>query len=169
MSARPKGGSLGSRRYAVISPCRDEQQFTRQTLDSVVAQTVRPAVWVIVDDGSTDDSPQILAEYAKRHEFIKVVRRQDRGRRAVGPGVIEAFYAGLETINLDDYEYVCKLDLDLDIPPAYFEHVLEEMERDPYLGNFSGKSYLREQDGRLTSERLGDENAVGQIKLYRIA
>jgi poly-beta-1,6-N-acetyl-D-glucosamine synthase len=141
----------------------------RQTLDSVVAQTLRPAAWVIVDDGSTDRSPQILAEYAAEYSFIKVVRREDRGKRAVGPGVIEAFYAGLNTVDLDDFEYLCKLDLDLDLPLTYFERVVDQMEADPFLANFSGKPYLREENGQLTSERLGDENAVGQIKLYRTA
>lgn len=139
----------------------------RQTLDSIVTQTLQPAAWVIVDDGSTDASPRILAEYAAKHTFIRVVRREDRGRRAVGPGVIEAFYAGLDTVNLDDYEYLCKLDLDLEIPSGYFERAVEQMEADPCLANYSGKPYLREPDGRLVSERLGDENAVGQIKLYR--
>lgn len=156
-----------SRRYVIVSPCRDEEQYMRQTLDSVLAQTLRPAAWVIVDDGSTDRSPQILAEYAVEHPFIKVVRREDRGERAVGPGVIEAFYAGLDTVDLHDFEYLCKLDLDLDIPPTYFERVVEQMEADPCLANFSGKTYLRADDGRLTSERLGDENAVGPIKFYR--
>lgn len=141
----------------------------RQTLDGIVAQTLRPAAWVIVDDGSTDGSPGILAEYAARYPFIKVVRRDDRGKRAVGPGVIEAFYAGLDTVNLDDFEYLCKLDLDLEIPPFYFERAVEQMEAEPDLANFSGKPYLRESNGRLVSERLGDENAVGQIKLYRTA
>jgi glycosyltransferase involved in cell wall biosynthesis len=155
--------------YILISPCRDEADYMRQTLGSVIAQSSRPAKWVIVDDGSTDATPQILAEYAKRHDWIKIVTRNDRGRRAVGPGVIDAFYAGLETINLDDFKYLCKLDLDLEIPPTYFERVIEKMETTPRQANYSGKPYLREKDGRLISERLGDENAVGQIKLYRIS
>src|SRR5499426_2565113 len=91
-----------SRSYLIVSPCRDEAQYMRQTLDSIVAQSVLPAAWVIVDDGSTDRSPEILAEYAARHPFIKIVTRKDRGRRAVGPGVIEAFYAGLESVDLAD-------------------------------------------------------------------
>lgn len=154
--------------YVLISPCRDEADYMRQTLDSIVAQSVRPVKWVIIDDGSTDETPQILAEYARLHDWIEIVTRDDRGRRAVGPGVIDAFYAGFNTINPDDFEYLCKLDLDLEIPPTYFETVISEMETSPRLANFSGKSYLREKDGRLTSERLGDENAVGQIKFYRI-
>jgi len=141
----------------------------RRTLDSIVAQTLRPAAWIIVDDGSTDGSPAILAEYAAKHAFIRIVRREDRGRRAVGPGVIEAFYAGLATVDMGEFEYLCKLDLDLEIPSGYFENVVKQMEADPRLANFSGKPYLREADGQLVSERLGDENAVGQIKFYRCA
>lgn len=155
--------------YVLISPCRDEADYMRQTLDSVVVQSVRPAKWVIIDDGSTDETPQILAQYARQHDWIEIVTRSDRGRRAVGPGVIDAFYAGFDKINPDDFEYLCKLDLDLDIPSTYFERVIAQMEAVPRLANFSGKPYLREKDGRLTSERLGDENAVGQIKFYRIA
>ena len=154
--------------YVLISPCRDEADYMRQTLDSVVAQSLRPAKWVIIDDGSTDETPQILSEYASKHDWIEIVTRSDRGRRAVGPGVIDAFYAGFDTIDPDDFEYLCKLDLDLEIPPTYFERVISEMETSPRLANFSGKAYLREKDGRLTSERLGDENAVGQIKFYRV-
>lgn len=154
--------------YVLISPCRDEADYMRQTLDTVIAQSIRPARWVIVDDGSTDETPQILAEYAKQHDWIEIVTRSDRGRRAVGPGVIDAFYAGLDAINLDDFKYLCKLDLDLELPPTYFESVIEQMEATPRQANFSGKPYLREKDGQLTSERLGDENAVGQVKLYRI-
>jgi poly-beta-1,6-N-acetyl-D-glucosamine synthase len=162
-------GQKNSSRYVVVSPCRDEEQYMRRTLDSVVAQSVPPALWVIVDDGSKDRTPEILSEYAARHAFIKVVRREDRGRRAVGPGVIEAFYAGLGTVNLDDFDYVCKLDLDLELPPTYFERIIRQMRADPRLANFSGKPYLRAADGSLVSERLGDENAVGMIKFYRVA
>jgi biofilm PGA synthesis N-glycosyltransferase PgaC len=86
--------------YVVISPCRNESQYMRRTLDSMVAQSVPPTLWVIVDDGSTDETPEILAEYMARHDWIRVVKKPDRGHRAVGPGVIEAFYVGLETVDL---------------------------------------------------------------------
>src|SRR4051812_40619390 len=117
--------SSGNRGYCIISPCRDEAAYARRTLDSVTGQTVPPALWVIVDDGSTDATPEILAEYAAKFDYIRIVRRADRGVRKVGPGVIDAFYAGYETINPSDYEYVCKLDLDLDLPPKYFQILIE--------------------------------------------
>ena len=107
------------RSYVVISPCRNEAAYMRRTLDSMVAQSQPPTLWVIVDDGSTDETPAILAEYTAAHDWIRVVPKPDRGHRAVGPGVIEAFYAGLDTVSLSDYAYLCKLDLDLDLPPRY--------------------------------------------------
>lgn len=157
-----------NRRYVIISPCRNEADFMRRTLDSVAAQTIRPALWVIVDDGSTDATPAILAEYAGRHDWIQIVRRADRGKRAVGPGVIEAFYSGFEAINADDYEYLCKLDLDLDLPPGYFEGLMQRMESDPMLATCSGKAYIW-NNGMLVSERHGDEASIGASKFYRVS
>lgn len=154
------------RTYVVISPCRNESQYMQRTLDSVVAQTVRPALWVIVDDGSSDATPDILARYTARHDWIRVVPKPDRGHRAVGPGVIEAFYAGLETVELKDFPYLCKLDLDLDLPPRYFEHLMARMEEDARIGTCSGKPYMRRGD-TLVSERRGDEMSVGMTKFYR--
>src|SRR6516162_8631208 len=125
-------------KYLLISPCRDEAGYMRETLDSVIGQSVRPAKWIIVDDGSTDSTPQILAEYRAKHDWIEVVTRSDRGRRSVGPGVIEAFYAGYNIINPDDYDYLCKLDLDLRLPPRYFEILMERMAANPRIATCSG-------------------------------
>jgi biofilm PGA synthesis N-glycosyltransferase PgaC len=151
--------------YVLISPCRNEAAYMRRTLDSVVAQSVQPALWVIVDDGSTDATPQILAEYTALHDWIRVVPKPDRGHRAVGPGVIEAFYAGLETVDLSDFDYLCKLDLDLDLPPRYFEELMIRMAADPRIGTASGKPYVCVGD-KLVSERRGDEMSVGMTKFY---
>jgi glycosyltransferase involved in cell wall biosynthesis len=159
---------MNARRIVLISPCRDEAVYMRRTLDSVAAQTIPPARWVVVDDGSTDESPQILADYAKRLPYLTVVRRADRGSRKVGPGVIEAFYAGLDTIDLGDFDYVCKLDLDLDLPPRYFERLIERMEREPRLGTTSGKPYFpHPRTGEQVAEICGDEMSVGMTKFYR--
>ena len=141
----------------------------RRTLDSVAAQTVRPALWVVVDDGSTDETPQILEEYSRKLPYLKVVRRTDRGRRAVGPGVVDAFYQGLESLDLDDYDYLCKLDMDLDLPPRYFELLMRRMERQPRLGTCSGKPwFIHPRTGERVPEVCGDEMSVGMTKFYRV-
>jgi biofilm PGA synthesis N-glycosyltransferase PgaC len=157
-----------NRRYVLISPCRNEADFMRQTLDSVIAQSIRPAKWVIVDDGSTDGTSQILAEYAARHDWISVLTRPDRGRRAVGPGVIDAFYAGYDSIDADEYDYLCKLDLDLRLPPRYFEVLMQRMEANPRIATCSGKAYI-ETNGNLENEGHGDENSIGASKFYRVS
>jgi hypothetical protein len=166
-----------NRDYVLVSPVRDEAQFARRTLDSVTRQSVPPARWVIVDDGSTDGTSEILADYAARFPYIQVHARRNRGVRSVGPGVIEAFYDGLATVtDLDRFPYLCKLDLDLDLPPRYFETLIERMEAEPRLGTCSGKAYFpgpsnlaKDWNGELISEHCGDEMSVGMTKFYRRA
>ena len=157
-----------SRRYCLITPCRDEATYARRTLDSVTRQTLTPALWVIVDDGSTDETPAIVEEYAARFPYIRLVRRGDRGDRKVGAGVIEAFNVGYATIDPDAFDYVCKLDLDLDLPAGYFEGLVRRMESDPRLGTTSGKPWFHHpRSGELVPEVCGDEMSVGMTKFYR--
>ena len=154
-------------RYVLISPCRNEAAYMRQTLDSVIAQSVRPALWIIVDDGSSDATPAILREYAGQHDWIRIVTRGDRGHRAVGPGVVDAFYTGYAAIEPDDYDFLCKLDLDLRLPPRYFEILMQRMAADPSIATCSGKAYI-EEHGALVAERHGDETSLGMTKFYRV-
>jgi len=171
---------MTSRRYCLVTPCRDEARYARRTLDSVVRQSVLPALWVIVDDGSRDETAAIVSEYAARFPFIRLVRRADRGDRKVGAGVIEAFYSGYETIDPAAYDYLCKLDLDLDLPPTYFERLMVHMEENPRIGTCSGKPYFFPpgtpdtsvtfpllDTSAVVSEKIGDDVSVGATKFYR--
>ena len=154
--------------YLLISPCRNEADFMVNTLESVVSQSLMPTKWIIVDDGSTDGTSEILRQYSEQYDFIQIVTRDNRGHRSVGPGVIEAFYTGLRAVNLNNYEYLCKLDLDLDLPTTYFETLVSKMKVNPRIGTCSGKPY-NQRDGRLVSEKRGDEMSVGMTKFYRVS
>lgn len=154
-------------RLLIISPVRNESAYLQRTIDSMVSQTVRPRAWLIVDDGSTDQTPTIVERMASCHPWIRLHRRQDRGVREVGGGVVEAFDEGLSHFNLDEFDYVCKLDGDLEFGPKYFERLFEKFDADPRLGTASGKSWIR-ANGRLVAERTGDEFSQGQTKLYRV-
>jgi poly-beta-1,6-N-acetyl-D-glucosamine synthase len=157
------------RSYVVISPCRDEAAYAERTIASVVRQRERPHRWVIVDDGSTDGTSSILHAAAMEHPWISVVTRHHRPQRALGGGVVEAFNAGLEHIELDTYDYISKLDLDVDLPTGYFSGLMDLMESDPRLATVSGKPFFREAgDGGRVAERCGDENSVGMTKFYRV-
>jgi biofilm PGA synthesis N-glycosyltransferase PgaC len=154
--------------YLLVSPCRNEADYMRLTLESVVSQIVKPDLWVIVDDGSTDETPAILQDYANRYPFIKIVTRENRGHRSVGPGVIEAFYYGYDQVDVSQFDFVCKFDLDLDLPPRYFEILIQRMNDNPRIGTCSGKAYFRDKtSGALISEKCGDEMSVGMTKFYR--
>lgn len=152
----------------VISPVRDEAAYLQRTIDSMIAQTVRPTRWIIVDDGSKDDTVKIAQAAAATHDWMHVHVRPDRGVRKVGGGVVDAFNEGLSFANLDDYEFVCKLDGDLEFGPRYFAGLYEKFAADPRLGTASGKSWIR-VGSRLVPERTGDEFSQGQTKLYRTA
>lgn len=155
-----------TRQYVLISPCRNEADHMRRTLDSVAAQSITPTQWIVVDDGSTDSTPEILREYEAKLPFLRVLTRKDRGKRSVGPGVIEAFYDGYEQIS-EPYEYLCKLDMDLDLPPRYFERLMEMMEEEPRLGTISGKTYFLDSNGAVVMEQIRDHMSVGASKFCR--
>lgn len=156
------------RRLLIISPVRNEAAYLQRTVDSIVAQSVRPARWIVVDDGSTDETPEIVRRAAEENPWIELHVRPDRGTRKVGGGVVEAFSEGLSRADLDGFDYVCKLDGDLEFRSDYFERLFEKFETDPELGTASGKAWIETSSGQVP-ERSNDEFSQGQTKLYRVA
>jgi biofilm PGA synthesis N-glycosyltransferase PgaC len=151
--------------YAVITPVRNEAEFIEKTLRSMVQQIVRPTEWVVVDDGSTDETPDLVARYAAQHSWLRLVRRADRGTRQRGKGVVEAFYDGYETLT-SDYEFIVKLDGDLSFEPTYFESLLREFASNPKLGIAGGGVYER-LDGENWVLRAVTDHVRGPTKVYR--
>jgi cellulose synthase/poly-beta-1,6-N-acetylglucosamine synthase-like glycosyltransferase len=149
----------------VVSPCRDEARTLERTIACMEAQTQPPVRWVVVDDGSSDATPEILAAACARIPWLRVVRRADRGFRKVGGGVIDAFYEGLESVDVP-YDFVAKMDVDLEFSPRYLEHILGHFARDSRLAAASGKVFRPEGDG-FVEEFMIDEMVAGQFKLYR--
>lgn len=153
--------------YVLVSPCKDEGKYIEKTLISVQNQTIQPVQWIIVDDGSSDDSMEIVERYRATMPYIKIVRREPQTGRNVGAGVILAFNEGYKHIDVA-YDFVCKFDVDLDLPPKYFETLLIKMDQDPLLGTCSGKAYyIDTKTGERRSELCGDEASVGMTKFYR--
>lgn len=150
----------------VISPVRDESRYLRLTMDAMLAQTVRPVEWILVDDGSRDETPEIVREYAAKYPFIRLELRQDRGFRQLGGGVIAAFNYGKQRIWNADYRYIAKLDGDMSFGPLYIERMMAKFAENPRLAAVSGKVY-REEAGRYVEEFHITEQVAGQFKLYR--
>ena len=160
------GSSRPTVPLVIISPVRDEVALISKTLDSIVAQTVLPLEWVIVDDGSTDDTAAIVQQYADKHPFIHLVTIQDRGFRKLGGGVVAAFNFGLTQIKSPQYAYIAKLDGDMSFGPHYLEIMFKAFEANAKLAAVSGKVF-RPENGGFVEELTIDEHVAGQFKLYR--
>src|SRR5690349_10247933 len=107
--------------YVVITPVRNEEEHVKATIESMIAQTVRPSEWIIVDDGSTDGTAAIIDDYASRYSWIRTIHRKNRGFRKSGGGVVEAFNDGLAAVQFPAWQFIVKLDGDLEFEPQYFQ------------------------------------------------
>ena len=160
-------------RYAVVTPARDEAAFIEQTLRSVVGQTIQPAAWVVVDDGSADETRAIVERYASEHQFVRLMDAGERAlvtekdRLSLGAEIV-AFNVGLATLCLADLDFIVKLDADMRFEPDYFERLFAHFDADPALGIAGGLLY-EEHDGRLVPDRDPPWHVRGATKVYRRA
>ena len=120
-------------KYVLITPARNEEAFIRKTLDSMVAQTLLPERWVIVDDGSTDRTAEIVESYAKNHSWIQLIHRPQRLDRNFA-GKAHAFNAGFERIRSLPFDVIGNLDADISFERDYFEFLVDKFSEFPRLG-----------------------------------
>jgi biofilm PGA synthesis N-glycosyltransferase PgaC len=153
-------------RYVIITPARDEAEYVEKTIASVVAQAIHPLEWLIVDDGSTDGTSEIIDRYAHEHSWIHPLHRTNRGFRHSASGVMEAFYDAFDALKTHDWDFLVKLDADLSFEPNYFEKCLAEFAKDRSLG--IGGGVVRSVHGSITSlETAPDFHVRGATKIYR--
>lgn len=152
--------------YAAITAARNEGANLRRMGRCLVAQTLRPVRWVIVDNGSTDDTAAVAREWAASHEWIRLVSIDGGSRPKRGGAVARAFHAGLETL-VDVPDVVVKLDADTSFEPDVFERLLGEFSADPRLGMASGSEFV-EEAGRWRRRHQARESVVwGPMRAYR--
>jgi poly-beta-1,6-N-acetyl-D-glucosamine synthase len=125
--------SMEQLNYVLITPARNEEGFIEQTIQSVVAQTVLPAKWVIVSDGSTDRTDDIVKKYAAEHSWIELVRMPERRDRNFGAKVA-CFNAGAERLKGKSFDIIGNLDADITFDPGHFEFLLSKFALDSQLG-----------------------------------
>lgn len=155
-------------RYVIITPVRDEEKYIEATIECVLRQTVLPAEWMMVDDGSTDQTGAVLDRYAAQYPWIRVVHRTNRGFRKSGGGVMEAFYDGYNSLQCNDWDFIVKLDGDLSFAPEYFEKCFEHFRRESNLG-IGGGEICHLVSGKLKVEANPRFHVRGATKIYRKA
>jgi len=153
-------------KYVLITPAHNEERFIRKTLESMAAQTLLPERWIIVNDGSTDKTGDIAADYAQRFPWIQVVHRSPRLDRHFGAKV-HAFNAGLERIKSLDFDVIGNLDADLSFDPEYLSFLMRKFSEDPKLG-VAGTPFT--EDGGYDTARdsfEGENHVAGGCQLFR--
>lgn len=151
--------------YVIVSPARNEAEFIELTLRSVVAQTVRPLRWVIVSDGSTDGTDELVKKYAAEHPWIELVRMPERTERHFA-GKVGAFNAGYARMKDLDYRVIASLDADISFEPDYFQFLLTKLATDPLLG-LTGTPF-QELSGRKYDYRfVSIEHVSGACQVFR--
>jgi len=165
-AGQPAGATQGRPRYVVISPVRDERDLIGRTIESVMGQEVVPSQWIIVDDGSRDNTGTVIEEYVRECPWITPIRRPDRGFREPGTGVIDAFYTGYQHLRVPDWEFIVKLDGDLILTPDYFKNCLAEFRNDSTLG-IGGGAVGHILDGAMYIEPNPSFHVRGATKIYR--
>jgi biofilm PGA synthesis N-glycosyltransferase PgaC len=166
VGSESRTSSVPQVRYVVITPARNEEHNIEETIRSMMAQTITPSEWIIVDDGSTDKTAEILDRYAAQCEWLRVFHLPDRGYREPGNGVIRAFNHGLSNLGTNHWDFIVKLDGDLDLSPGYFQMCFGEFEKDPTLA-VGGGTICHSKDGVLLPDFDQKMHVRGATKIYR--
>jgi len=161
-SAAPDKAALPS--FVLITPARNEAVYLETILDCMVRQTVRPLKWVIVSDGSTDGTDDIVARYAARHPWIELVRMPERAERHFA-GKVHAFNAGMQRVKDLPYEVIGNLDADISFDADYFSFILRKFRENPALG-VAGTPFT-EGGARYDYRFTSIEHVSGQCQLFR--
>ena len=154
----------GPLRYVLITPARNEAAFIEETIRSVIAQTVRPLKWVIVSDGSTDGTDEIVQNHAAQHDWIELVRMPERKERDFA-GKVYAFNAGYARLHGLEYDAIGSLDADISFDREYFAFLLARLSENSDLG-LAGTPF--EENGKSYDYRfVSIEHVSGACQLFR--
>jgi glycosyltransferase involved in cell wall biosynthesis len=162
--------------YYLIIPAHNEEVFIKLTLQSLVEQTVLPTKIVVVNDNSTDNTPQIVQEFEKQYPFISLVDNTSDSVHSPGSKVINAFNKGLETLD-GNYDFIVKVDADLIFPKNYFETIIKHFHSNARIGMVGGFCYIantiksdywKDPNTKWVLENLTDKDHIrGAFKAYR--
>lgn len=152
--------------YVLVTAAYNEEKFIEATILSVVSQTVKPLKWIIVSDGSTDGTDEIVRKYAAGHEFIELLRLEKDHKRNFAAQV-HAINAGCRRLKSVDSEFLGNLDSDVSLPADYFERLLAKFEQRPRLGLGGGFIHERADDGFKSRGANTTRSVAHAVQLFR--
>jgi glycosyltransferase involved in cell wall biosynthesis len=152
-------------KYILITPARNEESFIEGTIQSVIAQTVRPHQWIVVSDGSTDRTDEIVKQYALERSWMKLIRMPERRDRTFAAKA-RCFNAACERLNGVPYDIIGNLDADITFGPDYFEYLLGKFSDNPKLG-VAGTPFVEDGSAPYDYRVANIEHVSGACQLFR--
>jgi glycosyltransferase involved in cell wall biosynthesis len=150
----------------VVIPAHNEAGFIQKTLQSLVDQSLLPEKVIVVNDHSTDDTEQLIDQFAQEHTIINKLNTASSEAHMPGSKVVNAFNKGLEQLD-ENYDFIVKLDADIILPKNYFRKVAEVFAKDPSIGIAGGFAYEEDQHGNwLLNHPMHKDHIRGAFKAY---
>ncbi|MGM5629755.1 glycosyltransferase family A protein [Apibacter raozihei] len=154
-------------KLVVVVPVYNEAKFLRECLESFASQSYKNITWIIVNDASTDESPEIIQNFIQDKSEFLFVNLTHKSEHKPGAKVVRTFYKGLNSVNYKDFDVIAKLDADIILPPDYYETMITELENNPKIGMVGGLVYV-EKNGIWNHETIASKNHIrGAVKTYR--
>jgi cellulose synthase/poly-beta-1,6-N-acetylglucosamine synthase-like glycosyltransferase len=154
-------------KIAIIIPAHNEERFIKLTLDSLLAQSYLATKIIVVDDHSSDRTATLVTEYTS--EIIELISATSEAENVPGAKVIRAFHRGLESIELSDYDVVCKFDADLIFPTDYLERVVSRFRESSTTGMVAGHCTVLEENTWILENQNNPDHIRGALKAYKTA
>lgn len=152
-------------KYVLITPARNEADLIGNTMQSVISQTILPSRWVIINNGSTDKTEDIVNEYAKKYPFIQLINYEIPGNRNFSAKVM-AFNAGYELLKNEEYAYLGNLDADVTFGKNYYEKMMQFFNRNMSLGVVGG-IILELYNNKYVAQDIRTNSVAGAIQFFR--
>lgn len=153
-------------KYIIITPAYNEAEYIEQTIESVISQTTLPDLWVIVDDGSMDNTAEIIQRYAKEYDWIRYLRREKVSGQTYYASNVYAVDEGIMNAKGFEYKYLAILDADISLPKDYYEQIFMRFMRDEKLGIASG-IYLVRKGEKLKTVLNDRRSSPKNIMVFR--
>lgn len=151
--------------YILISSAKNEEKFIEKTIQSVINQTILPKKWIIVNDGSTDSTEEIVTKYCSKYNFINLINKRAEDKRNFGAKARAITLAYQKVKNLE-FDYVGNLDADISFDPDYYENILIEFEKNSKLGIAGGIRYDL-MDGKFIKLKTAPDSVGGPFQFFR--
>jgi glycosyltransferase involved in cell wall biosynthesis len=156
-------------RFVMVTAAKNEEKYIGNAIASVIRQTIRPAVWYIVDDASTDRTPDIVNDYSKQHEFIRLIRNERKHERNFG-AQYDAINGAYALLRSTDFEFFAVQDADIAVERNdYYEQILAAFRRDDRLGIVGGYIFERRRDAWRCRLANSPDSVAGGIQMFRRA